>query len=170
MATKKAKEKETITEQPQQAEEELEINSHQDTSSEPEEQSLRFERSRNLAKTLWQATLGTAITLEQRGAKAFNRLVDKGAKFQGQNNQVKSTHTGENTSEKSAKLRAVDRIHDLENKIEHGLDRGRNNTLHWIGVPNREDFETLNQQLKVLTEKVEMLEKKNQSSADKEKK
>lgn len=131
-----------------------------------EDQSLKFERSRKIAKTLWQGLLGTAITVEHRTAKMFKRLVEKGARFQYHNQYVQAQtelkdgdiENPQTTEKVTTKLRAVDRMHSIEHSIENTLDKGRSNTLHWIGVPSRDDIGEINAQVKILTEKVNSLE------------
>lgn len=121
--------------------------------------SATVERARKLATSLWQASLGIVVTLEHRGIKWFNRLVEKGARLQYQANSKADQEPAEQAqATTSARLRAVDRIHDLEHSIEHGLEKGRDKSLHWIGVPSRDDFEALTKQVEDLTNRVEQME------------
>ncbi|MEE8057261.1 MAG: phasin family protein [Pseudomonadales bacterium] len=135
------------------------INSEQTTMTDEQQEmhGLRFERTRTVARTLWQACLGAAVTLEHRTAKYFNHLAAKGARFQYHSKvQEKSASQQTDGLEKPArgKLWSVDRMHD----IEQSLDKGRNNTLHWIGVSSRNDLSAMSKRVDELTEKIQQME------------
>lgn len=131
---------------------------------------LNIEQDKLIAAKLWYALLALTVTTQHQVKKIFNRLVKKGrrlkvklkakqVKRQAMNQQVDLAK-----SESKQKLTAVDKIHHLEHSIEDSLDRGRNNTLHWIGVPSQSDFNELTHQVELLSEKVEFLEQELEQS------
>ena len=142
------------------------------TTEEQEIQSLSFERTRSIARKVWQASLGAAVTVEHRTINYFNHLVEKGAHFQHHADKNSSTEGNiqpEKTGEsRSATLRAVNKIHDIEHSIEHGLDKGRMNTLHWIGISSRNELSALNSKVDELTLEVKALREKLHQQADAE--
>ncbi len=135
-----------------------------------------FKTVKQLGTTVVHATVGAVITIEHRTAKWFNRLVEKGARYQYQSNtqdraadelRASEKLKKKEKAERNPKPRAVDRIHNLETSIEHSLGKGRTNTLHWMGVSSRNDFTVLQQQVADLTQQVEelqsrLLEKKHE--------
>lgn len=110
-------------------------------------------------RTLWQAALGGMVGMQQRTGKAFNRLVHKGASY-----QRLSRHEGR--TEKAApaaqqpRLRPAQRLHQLEHRLEDRLDKGRDNTLHFIGVPSKHDFESLQREVADLKRLIQQLQTK----------
>ena len=146
------------TEQPQSAT--IESIAPLDDQLQPVE-SLRFERSRALINTVWHAILGGAITLEHRIVKMFNRLVEKGEHFRYQEKRKQAVEASA-----AVKLKTVEKIHNLEHSIEHGLDRGRSSTLHWIGVPNQKEFDQLNSKVEELTETGQVLQQQLQQQSE----
>lgn len=139
------------------------------TEEQQEMQGLRFERTRDTARKLWQASLGAAVTLEHRSIKYFNQLVEKGAKFQYLTSENQSaagdSETGKTSRTRSATLRAVDKMHDIEHSIEHGLDKGRANTLHWIGVSSRNELSELSKKVESLEVEVKDLQQQLRQQA-----
>ena len=135
------------------------------------EEKLLFSRTRHASKTLYRASIGMIITAEQKLGKWFHRQVEKGEHYQ-QHVEKKHAASKSSTASKSAtksttapkpksiKLKATDKIHD----IEHSLEKGRSNTLHWIGVPSRNDMDTLQQQVAQLTKQMTALSKQLKKS------
>lgn len=129
-------------------------------------------RIRKTARTLWQAGLGAALTVESRASDVFHRLAKKGARYQSlrrrqTGQQPVATDEADNTEFQSRSIResASERIHHFEHSLEASLDRGRDNTLHWIGVPSRKDFEQLENQVEALTHLVAAMQRQLDDSA-----
>ena len=57
---------------------------------------------------------------------------------------------------------ATGKIHN----IEHKIDKRVNDTLHWIGVPSRNDFENLTSRVNELSESVTTLVQQLKQSID----
>ncbi|MEE8059004.1 MAG: phasin family protein [Pseudomonadales bacterium] len=123
-----------------------------------EEQSPKIARlingARNAVKTLWRANLGAAILLEKNSVTLFSHLVEEGAQFQNRaKDEVGKTMGAVKKSALGAKNKATGKIHNFEHKIDTGV----NNTLHWIGVPSRNDFESLTGKVNELSESLTTL-------------
>ena len=117
----------------------------------------RFERGRQLAQTLWRATLGATITAQHRTAKMFNRLVEKGTRYQHLMAKAQE-HAPPAEEPAEPRLSTVERIHNFEHSIEDRLDKGRDSTLHWIGVPSYKEFDALVAKVDSLAHAVESLQ------------
>ncbi len=103
---------------------------------------------------VWHAGLGAAIKTEQQARKLFNHLSEEGRSFQKQTRG--DVHKTVDTVKETAgdvKPRAVDTMHN----IEHSLDKGVNNTIHWMGMTSRKDYQALNAKVDSLQEAVENL-------------
>lgn len=116
-------------------------------------------RSHRAARRLWQASLGVAVSARDRASRAYNHLVEKGEQHQQQRREQQAAEA------RSLKDAAADRINNLEHTLEDRLDRGRDNTLHWIGVPSRKDFEALEAKLEALTEQLQRLQSQSEPRA-----
>ena len=106
------------------------------------------------ANTLWQANLGAAIIIEAQAEKIFKTLVAEGKAYQ---NPPRSDDSNDKVhvipSASEVKDIAFKKIHN----IEHKIDRGVNNTLHWIGIPSRNDFMEMSSQVSDLSESLAIL-------------
>lgn len=119
-------------------------------------------RGRQMARTLWQATLGMTLTARRRSDKVFQRMVRKGAHYQAMRaEQQRHDHSDSDSNQGghgSLKEAASERFHELEHSLENQFDRGRDNTLHWIGVPSRRDFEALEKRVDALAQMVAIMQ------------
>ncbi len=113
-------------------------------------------RTRSALNTLWKASVGVAVTAQHRSGKFFKRMAEKGERYQNLRAQPQEQATVERQAD-GTKLSAVERIHNLEHRIEDRLDRGRDSTLHWIGVPSNKEFEELQHKVEELSKLVEGL-------------
>lgn len=132
----------------------------------------RMSKLRQTAQSLWQAGLGAALTIESRAGDAFRRLVKKGARYQSLRQRRRHRNEAaeiEASTEhaRTLKASASERMHHIEHSIEASLDRGRDNTLHWIGVPSRKDFDALEKQVDALTHLVATMQGQLDNSAAK---
>ena len=117
----------------------------------------RFARGRALGENLWNAVLGTAVSVRHRARRRYHRLARKGARYQRLRAHYKAVNQPQARPEPAPRISAVERLHTIEHNLEHHLDRGRDNTLHWIGVPSRKDFEALEQKVETLSAALEEL-------------
>lgn len=113
-------------------------------------------RPRAALSTLWKASVGAAVSAQHRSGKFFKRMVEKGERYQYRRAQPHE-QTAADQPATGNKLSASERIHNLEHRIEDRLDRGRDNTLHWIGVPSNKEFEELQHKVEELSKHVESL-------------
>lgn len=130
---------------------------------EPEPQGLdpREEAWRQMNKareTLWYALLGAGLSFSERSSRAFDELVEKGAAFQNQAGLPPSSSPEEDLRAQEETSSAVDRLQRLETQLEDRLDKSRDSTLHWIGVPSWKDFATLQQEVENLRQRIQQLE------------
>lgn len=123
-------------------------------------------RLKQFASRIWQAGLGAALTLESRSSDVFHRLAKKGARYQSlqrrrrEQQRVEVVDAAAHADQAhSFRESASERINHLEHSLEASLDRGRDNTLHWIGVPSRKDFEALEKQVDALTHQLAAIQK-----------
>lgn len=156
MAQQKAKTSQTIGE---------------DTVAEPQQQQSReaareadgntniqpVSRTRAALDSLWKASVGVAVTAQHRSGKFFKRMAEKGERYQHLRAQQPHEQATAEQQADNSKLSTVERIHNLEHRIEDRLDRGRDSTLHWIGVPSNKEFEELQHQVEELRQQVESL-------------
>lgn len=124
----------------------------------------RWARSRALGENLWHATLGTTVSVRRRARKHYRRLVNRGARYQRlRAHFTRSDRGGADApppqAEPAPRVSAVERLHNFEHNLEDRLDRSRDNTLHWIGVPSRKDFEALEQKVEILNQELQALRK-----------
>jgi poly(hydroxyalkanoate) granule-associated protein len=139
------------------------VDADQDESSQLAAQAVSLGRSRlsKLGKqisvgssALWRANLGAAVLAGRNIQAGFDRLVDEGVAFQkAQKRKKNKRHTAKGKVETGVRSNAVARIHDIENQI----DRGVNNTLHWIGMPSRKDFSEMSDKVNQLSESLDTL-------------
>lgn len=121
--------------------------------------------------TLWHAIQGATITAGHRASELFERLAEKGAEYQRSRARTNrdhsssgqsATHSAEPGDQGASRPSAVERIHTLEHTLEDRLDKGRDSTLHWIGVPSNKAFEALETRVEILAQAVESLQRQRQ--------
>ena len=91
-------------------------------------------KARGAANTLWLANLGAASLLEKNSVRLFNNLVQEGKDIQ--------------EITKGARAKVSGKVHFLENRFDTKV----NNTLHWFGVPSRNDFDQLAEKVQKLSD------------------
>ena len=106
------------------------------------------------AYRVWLAGLGALAAAGEEGAKAFNRLVDRGREYESRSKEdwkVQADKAKEQFDK--AKGKAEGQWEDWSEKIDEVLTR----SLHRLGVPTRDEIRTLTQRVEELTAKVEGL-------------
>lgn len=106
------------------------------------------------AYRVWLAGLGALAAAGEEGAKAFNRLVDRGREYESRSKEdwkVQADKAKEQFDK--AKGKAEGQWEDWSEKIDEVLTR----SLHRLGVPTRDEIRTLTQRVEELTSKVEGL-------------
>lgn len=103
---------------------------------------------------VWLAGLGALAAAGEEGAKAFNRLVDRGRELENRSKddfKVQADKAKEQFDK--AKGKAEGQWEEWSEKIDEVLTR----SLHRLGVPTRDEIRTLTQRVEELTAKVEGL-------------
>jgi poly(hydroxyalkanoate) granule-associated protein len=106
------------------------------------------------AHRIWLAGLGALAAAGEEGAKAFNRLVDRGREFETKGkDEVKAQADKAREQFDKTKGKAEGQWEEWSEKLDEALTR----SLHRIGVPTRDEIRTLTQRVEELTAKVEAL-------------
>lgn len=92
------------------------------------------------ARKVWLAGLGALSIAEEEGSKFFKTLVDKGKKTTDWADLPDRTMT-----------EAKSRFKVTAKKVEEGFDEKMQMVLHRIGVPTRDEIETLTKRVEALT-------------------
>lgn len=106
------------------------------------------------AYRVWLAGLGALAAAGEEGAKAFNRLVDRGREMEDRSKddfKVQADKAKEQFDK--AKVKAEGQWEEWSDKLDEVLTR----SLHRLGVPTRDEIRTLTQRVEELTSKVEGL-------------
>jgi poly(hydroxyalkanoate) granule-associated protein len=106
------------------------------------------------AHRIWLAGLGVLATAGEEGARAFNRLVDRGREVESKNkDEWKAQADKAKEQFDKAKGKAEGQWEEGGEKLDEVLTR----SLHRLGVPTRDEIRTLTQRVEELTAKVESL-------------
>ena len=102
------------------------------------------------AHRIWLAGLGAVAVAEEEGGKMFKGLVDKGQELE---------HRGMSQVEKAkgavGGMRTV--AESYWETLEHTVDEQMTAVLHRIGVPTKDEIETLSKKVEALTASIEKL-------------
>lgn len=106
------------------------------------------------AYRVWLAGLGALAAAGEEGAKAFNRLVDRGRDLESRSkDDIKGQADKARDQFDKAKGKAEGQWEEWSEKLDEVLTR----SLHRLGVPTRDEIRTLTQRVEELTAKVEGL-------------
>ncbi len=106
------------------------------------------------AYRIWLAGLGALAAASEEGAKAFNRLVDRGRDAESKSkDEFKAQADKAKEQFDRAKGKAEGQWDEWGEKLDEVLTR----SLHRLGVPTRDEIRTLTQRVEELTAKVESL-------------
>lgn len=109
---------------------------------------------RDSAHRIWLAGLGALAAAGEEGAKAFSRLVDRGRDLENKGkDEVKSTTDKAREQFDRAKDRAEGTFESWNDKFDEMLTR----SLHRLGVPSRDEIQTLTRRVEELTAKIEQI-------------
>ncbi len=102
------------------------------------------------AHKIWLAGLGALAVAEEEGTKVFNNLVERGEAFEAR------------SKEEVAKVRekvegVVGKAEGSWEKLSDSFDDRVAGTVRRLGVPSREEIETLTKRVEELTLKVDQL-------------
>lgn len=106
------------------------------------------------AYRVWLAGLGALAAAGEEGAKAFNRLVDRGRDLESRSKDDLKTQADKAREQYGrAKGKAEGQWDEWSEKLDDVLTR----SLHRLGVPTRDEIQTLTQRVEELTAKIEGL-------------
>lgn len=106
------------------------------------------------AYRIWLAGLGALAAAGEEGAKAFNRLVDRGREVESKN---KDDFKAQADKAKEQFDKAKGKVEGQWEEWGEKLDEVLTRSLHRLGVPTRDEIRTLTQRVEELTAKVESL-------------
>jgi poly(hydroxyalkanoate) granule-associated protein len=113
------------------------------------------------AYRVWLAGLGALAAAGEEGAKAFNRLVDRGRDLESRSkDDIKVQADKARDQFDRTKGKAEGQWDEWSEKLDDVLTR----SLHRLGVPTRDEIHTLTQRVEELTAKIEGLKPRASSS------
>ncbi len=106
------------------------------------------------AREVWLAGLGALGTVEEEGTKLFNRLVDRGQKF-----EEERRHDIEEATEKVRKQsdETLAQLEEAGEETQSMLAESVNSALERFGVPTRKEVDDLKDKVDHLSQQVEEL-------------
>ncbi|MCH8568102.1 MAG: phasin family protein [Balneolales bacterium] len=109
------------------------------------------------AREVWLAGLGALASVEEEGSKVFNKLVDKGEKFEERGKkQLDEAYDDLNKTYKEFETKLKSTFSKAEGEIDDNLQE----LVHKMGVPTQEEIKELTSQVEKLVKKVDQLSKK----------
>ena len=106
---------------------------------------------------IWLAGLGALAAAEEEGAKVFNSLVERGEVYESRGKK-------ELTKVKERVEGAIGKAESSWEKLGDSFDAKVAGTVERMGVPSREELETLTRRVEELTLKVDQLRTGGSSS------
>lgn len=105
------------------------------------------------SRDIWLAGLGAFATVEEEGSKFFTNLVERGKKREKKSKeQLDEVYKKIEESQKDVSSRLEETMNMIEKKFEGVLDR--------MGVPNRDEVQSLMKKVDKLSDRVDNLSKK----------
>ena len=114
------------------------------------------------AHKIWLAGLGAVATAEQEGGKFFTNLVEKGGKVE-KNSREKSREQVEKAKGTMAGMKTV--AESYWETFGRTVDDQMTAVIHRLGVPSKEEIETLTKKVEALTVAVDNLRTKQASAS-----
>jgi poly(hydroxyalkanoate) granule-associated protein len=105
-------------------------------------------------REVWLAGLGALATVEEEGTKLFNRLVDRGQKFEEERRHELEEAT-ETVREQSDE--AISQLEEAGEETQSMLTETVNSALERFGVPTRKEVDDLADKVDHLSKQVENL-------------
>lgn len=99
------------------------------------------DEARHTGRNVYLAGLGAFATAEEETKSFFERLVDKGEKFEDEHGKLSQ--------------RAADRVRKTGQEVEDRVESTVSETLNRVGVPSRKEIRTLINRVEKLTKKVD---------------
>lgn len=104
------------------------------------------------AHRVWLAGLGALAAAGEEGAKAFSRLVERGRDFE---SRSKEDFQAQTDKAKEQYGKAKEKVEGQWDEWSEKLDEVLTKSLHRLGVPTRDEIQTLTRRVEELTAKVE---------------
>ena len=114
------------------------------------------------AHKIWLAGLGAVATAEQEGGKFFTNLVEKGGKVE-KKSREKSREQVERAKGTVAGMKTV--AESYWETFGRTVDDQMTAVIHRLGVPSKEEIETLTKKVEALTVAVDNLRTKQASAS-----
>jgi poly(hydroxyalkanoate) granule-associated protein len=96
-------------------------------------------------RNVWLAGMGAVAKVEKEGRDLFDTLVERGRKVE--KSQFKALdRTVARTSE---------RVREVSEKVQEQVEERAKEVLHRLGLPTRDDLETLSGRLAALSQKID---------------
>lgn len=105
-------------------------------------------------RDVWLAGLGALATVEEKGTKLFNRLVDRGKNFEEERKDEFET-AGEKAREQRDE--ALAQLEEASEETQTLLTDTVNAALERFGVPSRNEVDRLSEKVETLSQQVENL-------------
>jgi poly(hydroxyalkanoate) granule-associated protein len=123
---------------------------------------------RESAHKIWLAGLGALSAAEEEGSKLFKGLVERGKEFESRGrDEVKSTVKDVKSGVKSGVDKATRKVEGVWSDLGEGLDERITAILHRLGVPSRDEIQTLTRRIEELNQKVDGLGPKKAAATTK---
>jgi poly(hydroxyalkanoate) granule-associated protein len=120
---------------------------------------------KDTAHRIWLAGLGALAAAEEEGSKLFSRLVDRGRDVESRGRvEVDKVVDQAKSAVDQAKSKAGTAWDDFGGKVDETITAA----LHRLGVPTREEIQTLTRRVEELSAKVELLRPRVTPAADTE--
>ncbi len=124
------------------------------TGTKNEDRKIVPEEISESAHKIWLAGLGALAAAEEEGSKLFRTLVERGEEFESRGRErVGRVLDTVGSRVGTVKKTAEERIGKLGSEIEDAVMRA----LKQLGVPSREEIETLNRRIEELAHSIEAL-------------
>ncbi|MEM9293907.1 MAG: phasin family protein [Acidobacteriota bacterium] len=128
-----------------------------DTKTQEERSGLREEVAAS-ANKIWLAGLGALATVEEEGGKLFKSLVEKGETFESRGRNAVSQGAEELRDQVDETVgKAKGSARDLFGDLSKTVDDRVASALHRLGVPTRDEIQTLTSRVEELTSKIDGL-------------
>lgn len=115
------------------------------------------------AYRVWLAGLGALAAAGEEGTKAFNRLVDRGRDLESRSKEDFKVQADKAKDQfDKAKGKAEGQWDEWSEKLDEVLTR----SLHRLGVPTRDEIQTLTRRVEELTAKIEALKPRGAAAAE----
>lgn len=115
--------------------------------------SLRDELA-NRGREVWLAGLGALATVEEEGTKLFNRLVDRGQRFE---NERRADLEAASEKAREQREETIAQLEEAGEETRSALTNAVHSALERMGVPSQQEVDRLAEKVDALSNQVEEL-------------